>query len=115
MTPPFPPTQSTPGDVFSPGVEYLFIILFFLRLLRDVLHNIPDLAVQNPTKTLDGVGADALISFQPGDLAWTDVVFLNEGVLADPAFLHPLPYILKTKQRCHPPLFSLDIITEYGI
>ena len=32
-----------------------------LILIRNILHNVGDLAIQNPAKHVDGVGADALV------------------------------------------------------
>lgn len=60
-------------------------------IIRDIFHDVPDLAVQDPAKHLDGVGADAFVSFQASDLSGADVVQLDGGVLGDAFFLHHFP------------------------
>ena len=51
-------------------------------------HNVPHLTLQDLAEHLNGVGADALIPLQAGDLGWIDVPAPNQGVLRDAFFLH---------------------------
>lgn len=51
------------------------------RIVFDIFHNIPDLAIENPAKHLYGMGADAFVALQAGDLRGADVMLLDEGVL----------------------------------
>lgn len=41
----------------------------------------PTLAIENPAKHLYGMGADAFVALQAGDLRGADVMLLDEGVL----------------------------------
>ena len=68
----------------QPTAEYL---LFF----RDVFHYISDLAAEDTAEGVDGVGTDAFVAFEPGDLCGADIVLLDERVLADALFLHHFP------------------------
>ena len=85
-----------------------------LLLIRYISHNVPHIAFQNSAECIDGVGADALIPFQPGNLPRTDIVFFDQGILGDALFLHHKPQVIVRNQGYHPPLL-LDMITESGI
>ena len=54
-------------------------------------HNVPHLTLQDLAEHLNGVGADALIPLQAGDLGWIDVPAPNQGVLRDAFFPHFVP------------------------
>lgn len=69
-----------------------FLYVFLIGL--HVFHNVPDLAMEYFTEDFDGVGADALISFEPCDLSGADMVLLDQSVLGDSLLLHNLPQIV---------------------
>ena len=58
------------------------------------------------------MGANALVTFQAGNLCGADVILFDKGILCDALFLHNLPKIVIRNHISHPPL---DIITEFGI
>ena len=76
-----PEIQKTNGQVS------LSVLLFFLDIFHDVLYP----AIQNPAEHLNGVGADTFVALEPGDLAGTDPVFLDERVLGHLFFPHSFP------------------------
>ena len=65
--------------------------LLLLRLIRDVLHHVLHSAIQDSAKHVDGVGADEFVALQAGDLAWTDMVFIDKGVLRHISVAHGFP------------------------
>lgn len=66
-----------------------------------VFHNVPHLALQNAAEGVDGVGADAFVAFQAGDLGGADVMFLNEGILRNSLFFHHVPQIIVRNHLPH--------------
>ena len=70
-----------------PALQLTFIVF-------DIFHNIAHFAVQDTAKHLNGMGADALVTLQSGDLRRTDIVFLNEGILGNPFFPHDIPQVV---------------------
>lgn len=60
-------------------------------LILNILHNVPYIALQNATKHLNRMGADALIAFEPGDLSGADVVLFNQCVLSNALAFHNRP------------------------
>ena len=69
-------------------------LVFFSIFIFGVFHNVLHLAVENSAKDLNGVGADAFVALEPGQLTGTDVVLLDERVLGDPSVLHNVPEII---------------------
>lgn len=69
--------------------------------------------MQDSAKGVDGVGAYAFVSFQPGDLRGADVILLDEGILGESFFFHGFPKLVIRNHSTTP--FSLDIITDYGV
>ena len=78
--------DETPPEAVAPGGVTLFV--------GNVFHNVLHLAVEDPAKDLNGVGADAFVALEPGQLTGTDVVLLDERVLKDPSVLHNVPEII---------------------
>ncbi len=70
------------------------------RSVLYILHNILHPAVEDAAKGLNGVGADALIALEAGDLRGADMMLFHEGILRDSLFLHGLP---QTGIRHHNP------------
>ena len=64
-------------------------------MIRNILHNVPGLALQDFTEHLNCVGADTLISFDSGDLSGTDMMLLDQSVLCDTFYFHNDPEISK--------------------
>lgn len=63
----------------------------FLFFIFDIFHHITNLAFENFTEDFDGVGTDAFVSFEAGELSGADVILLDQGVLSDAPFLHGFP------------------------
>ena len=79
----------------------------------DILHNIAHLAFEDAAEHFDGVGADAFIPLQPGELPGTDPVVLDEHILGDAPFLHHSPELVVRNHKNT--TLPIDIITEFGI
>ena len=80
--------EESPKKEF-PGIQtgfrdYLFFIF-------DIFHHIADLAFEDLAEDFDGVGADAFVSFEAGELSGADVILLDQGILSDAPFLHGFP------------------------
>lgn len=52
------------------------------------------------------MGADAFITFQPGNLPGTDSIFFYEGILRNAFLLHSIPKVVVNNQMPH--LFLLE-------
>lgn len=78
--------DETPPEAVAPGGVTLFV--------GNVFHNVLHLAVEDPAKGFDGVGADAFVALESGQLTGTDVILLDERVLGDPSVLHNVPEII---------------------
>ena len=63
----------------------------FLFFIFDIFHHIADLAFEDLAEDFDGVGADAFVSFEAGELSGADVILLDQGILSDAPFLHGFP------------------------
>lgn len=86
-----------------------------LRLLvPDISHDVPYLTVQDLAEYFDGVGADALVPLQPGDLGRADVIGLDERVLGDAFFLHHVPQVVIGNHRMQASL-SACMLTEIDV
>lgn len=57
----------------------------------DVLHDVLNFAAQYFAKRIDCVCADAFVSFQAGDLARADMVFVDQCILRDALRFHCVP------------------------
>ena len=73
-----------------------------LFLFVCILHNVFHIALQNSAKHIDGVCADAFISFQSCELAGADVVPLDQSVLGDAFFFQDLPEIVISNHKTPP-------------
>ena len=89
-------------------MDYHPLLLCFA--VFDILHDIAHLAVQNPAKHLDGMGADAFVSLQPGDLPGTDVIFFYKRVLRDSFLLQHIPQIIIRNHFIQASLSYLNVI-----
>lgn len=89
-------------------------VLEIVCFVRNILHDFANIAVQNPAEHLDGVRADALVSFQSRNLSGADAVFFNECILRNAALFHRFPELfIGDHARSHP--LSLDMITKFGV
>ena len=85
-----------------------------LNVIWNVLHDIPNFAIQYLAKYFNRMSANTLITLQSGNLTGADIVMLNQRILCDAFFFHDIPKVIIRNQRYQPP-FLLDIITEYSV
>ena len=79
----------------------MYDLLCLLLIFGYILHNVTHIAIQDPAEHLDGVGADAFVSFQAGDLSGADMVLLDEGILCDTTEFHHFPkFIIRDHNLC---------------
>ncbi len=77
-------------------------VLLFLLVLN-ITHNIPHFAFEDPAKSLDRMGADALVAFKPRYLGGAYVVILYKGILGDPPLFHYIPKVVVRNQNIQAP------------
>lgn len=91
-------------------------VLQIILILSLIFHYFFDRTIQNRTKYINGVSADAFIPFQTGDLGRADMILMDQGILRDSFSSHGFP---KPDIRNHiiPSLHQIciDIITENGL
>ncbi len=88
-------------------------VLLYIRIIRDVFHDISYIAIQYPAKNFDGMSTNAFIPLQSGNLPGADIVLLNKRILRHALLLHYLPEIVIGNHNVTPS--PLDIVTDYGI
>lgn len=88
----------TPLHAFCTSIKYKIAVrpaavgrLLFLQFVRNVFHHVLHPAIQDLAEHVDGVGADEFVALQAGDLAWADVMAVNQGVLGHALFAHGFP------------------------
>ena len=69
--------------------------------------------MQNAAKHINGMGANAFIAFEAGDLTGAYFVLLDECVLRYTFFFHNMPKLVVRDHVTAP--FLLDIITDFNV
>ena len=78
-----------------------------------IFHNVLHSAVEDAAEKLDGVGADAFVALEAGDLRGTDMVLLDESILRNTFFFHGAPkLVIYDHSRTSLPTC---IVTESGV
>ena len=63
-------------------------VLFFVF---DIFHDVPYLTVEDPAKHFNGMGADAFVALEPGDLPGADAMLFDQSILGNAFFFHDHP------------------------
>lgn len=75
-------------------------------MIRNILHNVSNITVQNSAKHIDRMGTDAFVALEPGNLSGADVVALDEGVLRNALLFHYVPEIVIGNHFKFAPLYT---------
>ncbi len=77
-----------------------------------ILHDIFDFTLKYPTKHIYCVGAHALVSLEPCNLAGADIILLDKSVLSYSFIFHRFPKIVVSNHFIHLPI---DMLTVFGV
>ena len=85
------------------------------RIFLLKFHDVRDIAVENFTEFVNGIGTDAFIPFQTGQLGRTDLVSVDQFILRDSLLFHNFPQIIKYDHDITPVCGRIVwIITDIG-